>query len=165
MASPKPLRPTALRRRCNPSRFRFRTTDELEDLDEVIGQPRAVEALDFGIGIRQPGFNLFAFGPAETGMRDVVWRKLSHRAAKEPVPDDWIYVFNFDEAHRPNAISLPPGRGCAFRLDMERLIEELRSVIPAAFESDEYRARAQVIEDEVKEQNQAALQEIEQRAR
>ncbi len=165
MASPRPLRPTALRRRCNPSRFRFQTTEELDDLDEIIGQPRAVEALDFGIGIRQPGFNLFAFGPAETGMRDVVWRKLSQRAAGEPTPDDWIYVFNFDEAARACASSLPPGCGGVFRLGMERLIEDLRSAVPAAFESDEYRARAQVIEDEVKEQNQAALLEIEQRAR
>jgi len=165
MASPRPLRPAALRRRCNPSRFRFQTTEELADLEEVIGQPRAVEALEFGIGIRQPGFNLFAFGPAETGMHDVVWRKLSQRAAGEPVPDDWVYVFNFEEAHRPRAIMLPPGRGTTLRLDMERLIDDLRSAVPAAFQSDEYRARAQVIEDEVKEQNQTALQEIEQRAR
>lgn len=165
MARPKPLRPPALRRRCNPARFRFRTTDELKDLDEVIGQPRAVEALEFGIGIRHSGFNLFAYGPAETGMRDIVWRTLLQRAADEPTPDDWVYVFNFDEEHRPNAITLPPGRGNAFRQDMERLIDDLRSAVPAAFESEEYRARAQVIEDEVKEQNQTALQEIEQRAR
>ncbi len=165
MAAPKPLRPAALRRRCNPARFRFRTTDDLKDLDDVIGQPRAVEALDFGIGIRQAGFNIFAFGPAETGLRDIVWRALSRRAAEEPTPDDWVYVYNFDEAHRPNAIRLPAGRGSAFRADMERLIDDLRSAVPAAFESEEYRARAQVIEDEVKEQNQAALQEIEQRAR
>ncbi len=76
MAKPKPLAPAALRRRCSKSLLRFTTTDELADLDEVIGQPRAVESLDFGIGMRQPGFNLFAFGPPGTGMREVVRQSL-----------------------------------------------------------------------------------------
>ena len=165
MARPKPLRPAVLRRRCARAQLRFRTTDQLADLDEVLGQPRAVEALSFGIGIRQPGFNMFAYGPAETGLRTVVRQSISDRAADEPVPNDWVYVFNFEATHRPRAITLPAGRGRQLKADLERLIEDLKSAIPAAFETEEYRARAQVIEDGVKETHQAALHSVEERAR
>jgi lon-related putative ATP-dependent protease len=165
MARPRPLKPAALRRRCNRSRLKFKTTDQLAALDEVIGQPRAVEALDFGIGIRRPGFNMFAFGPADTGLRDVVRRTIEAEAAHEAVPEDWVYVFNFEDPGKPRAISLPSGRGNELRADMDGLIDDLRSAIRAAFETDEYRARTQAIEDEVKEQHQQALQEIEKRAR
>ena len=165
MARPKPLKPAALRRRCNRSRLKFRTTGELAGLEQVIGQPRALEALAFGIGIRRPGFNMFAFGPADTGLREVVRSSIEAQAAHEPVAEDWVYVFNFDDPGKPRAISLPPGRGGAFRADMDRLVEDLRSAIRSTFETDEYRARAQAIEDEVKEQHQTALEQIEGRAR
>ncbi|MDP6954141.1 MAG: AAA family ATPase, partial [Alphaproteobacteria bacterium] len=98
MSRPRALKPSALRRRVARSSLRFRSTSQLEDLDEVIGQPRATEALDFGIAIDQPGFNLFAYGPAETGLRQVVRGALHAHAQGQPVPDDWIYVFNFDDA-------------------------------------------------------------------
>jgi len=165
MARPKPLKPAALRRRCNRSRLKFETTDQLAALDEVIGQPRALEALDFGIRIRRPGFNMFAFGPADTGLREVVRRSIEAQAAHEAVPGDWVYVFNFDDPAKPRAISLPAGRGGDLRADMDALVDDLRSAIESAFETDEYRARVQAIEDEVKEQHQLALHEIETRAR
>jgi predicted ATP-dependent protease len=165
MSRPHPLKPSALRRRVARSSLRFRNTAQLEDLDEVIGQPRATEALDFGIAIDQPGFNLFAYGPAETGLRQVVRRALDAHAQGQSVPHDWVYVFNFEDAHKPLAITLPPGRGSAFRGDMEQLVETLGSTIPAAFDSEEYRARVSAFEDEVKAVQQAALKEIEERAK
>jgi lon-related putative ATP-dependent protease len=154
-----------LRRRCALESLPFADTSELTDLPEALGQERALEALAIGIGIRQAGFNLFAIGPMATGLHDVVRRSLERHAASEPVPSDWAYVHDFGQAHRPRALRLPPGRGVVLRAQMATFVEDLRVALPAAFETEEYRARAAVIEDEVKERHQSALAEIENHAR
>lgn len=164
MANVKPLPPEALYRRCNPQQFNFETTEELEDLTEVIGQPRAVEAVRFGVGIERTGYNIFALGPAGTGKHSLVSQFLERRAATEPVPSDWCYVHNFEQPHRPRALRLPPGVGVQLRDDMKRLIEDLHTALVSAFESDEYRTRQRVIEEEFKEQQERAFEGLQQRA-
>jgi lon-related putative ATP-dependent protease len=132
----------------------------VEDLKEIIGQARAVEALQFGIGIRREGYNLFSLGPSGTGKYKIVHQSLTQRAAAEPIPSDRCYVNNFDDPQNPRALELPPGQGARLRQDMDKLVEELRSAIPAAFESDDYRTRKQVIEEEVKEHHEKAFEEL-----
>src|SRR5215510_8197240 len=107
----KPLEATALYQRCDPTQFTFESTADLEDLAEVIGQARAVEAVRFGVGIRRKGFNLFALGPEGTGKYAVVRHYLERQAATHPPPSDWCYVNNFVEPHKPCALRLPPGDG------------------------------------------------------
>lgn len=165
MPKVEPLDAAALYRRTDPKYFRFQTTDELEDLTEAIGQPRAVDALGFGVGIRQEGYNIFAMGPAGTGKRSMIRRYFEQQAKNEPNPPDWCYVFNFKERNRPRALQLPAGKGAEFRQDMDSLVEELRSSLSAAFESDEYRARRQVIEQEFQESQEQSLEQIQQKAR
>jgi lon-related putative ATP-dependent protease len=165
MSKVTPLDASELYRRTDPEMFSFQTTDDLEDFDEVIGQPRAVDALHFGIGIRRDGYNIFALGPSGTGKRAMVRKSFQERAASEPPPDDWIYVNNFKQRHQPRAISLPAGKGQEFKRDMENLIEELRTSLSAAFESDEYRTRKQVIEQEFQEQQEKSLEGLQERAR
>jgi lon-related putative ATP-dependent protease len=160
----KPLDATVLCQRCDPTQFMFETTAELEDLTGVIGQPRAVEAVRFGIGIRREGFNLFALGPEGLGKHAVVRQYLGRQAAEQPPPSDWCYVHNFAEAHKPRALRLPPGGGSRLRRDMERLVEELRSAIPATFESENYRVRRQEIEEEFRERQERALAGIRRQA-
>jgi lon-related putative ATP-dependent protease len=160
----KPLDATVLCQRCDPTQFMFETTAELEDLTGVIGQPRAVEAVRFGIGIRREGFNLFALGPEGLGKHAVVRQYLGRQAAEQPPPSDWCYVHNFAEAHKPRALRLPPGGGSRLRRDMERLVEELRSAIPATFESENYRVRRQEIEEEFRERQERALADIRRQA-
>ncbi len=155
----------ALCRYCDPGMFSFRNTDELEDLDRVIGQERVVEAIRFGVGIKSEGYNLFALGPPGTGKHTIVGQFLARAAQEEPVPDDWCYVNNFVDAQRPEALRLPPGRAAPFRVDMDGLVEELKSAIPAAFESDDYRSRRQLIESEFKERNEDALEKVQERAK
>jgi lon-related putative ATP-dependent protease len=159
----KPLETTALYQRCDPTQFTFATTADLEDLTEVIGQERAVEAVRFGIGIRREGFNLFALGPEGTGKYAVVRHYLERQAATPP-PSDWCYVYNFVESHKPNALRLPPGGGPKLRRDMERLVEELRTAIPATFESEHYRRRRQEIEEEFRERQEKALADVQRQA-
>jgi lon-related putative ATP-dependent protease len=160
----EPLSAQQLLQKCDPSQFDFETTDELEDLSDIVGQERAVDAILFGIGIRREGYNLFALGPSGTGKRTTITQFLDQKAATEPVPSDWCYVNNFEQPHKPRALQLPPGQGAVLRQDMERLIEELRAIIPAAFESEDYRTRRQETEEELKERQGKAFTDIQQQA-
>jgi len=164
MVDTKALPAEALFRRCDPADLHFKTTADLEDLPEFVGQDRALEAVQFGVGIRRQGFNLFLLGPAGTGKYASVHSFLEKRAAQEPAPDDWCYINNFDSPDRPRALRLPPGRGVPLSGDMRQLIENLRSAIPSAFETETYRSRKQVIEQEVKERKEKALEGIQQQA-
>jgi lon-related putative ATP-dependent protease len=165
MTAVKPLDPEVLCHRCDPDQFEFETTADLEDLAEIIGQPRAVEAVRFGVGMEREGYNIFALGPAGTGRRALVRQYFEAQAAGEPIPHDWCYVNNFEEPHRSRALRLLPGKGVDLRQDMEDLVEELRNALSAAFESEEYQTRRQVIEVEFNEQQQEAFREIQQLAR
>jgi lon-related putative ATP-dependent protease len=165
MATVKPLDPEVLCHHCDPDQFDFDTTTDLEDLTETIGQPRAVEAVRFGVGMEREGYNIFALGPAGTGKRSLVRQSFKERAAGEPIPSDWCYVNNFEQPHRSRALRLPPGKGMELRQDMEDLVEELRTALSAAFESEEYQTRRQVIEEAFNERQQEAFRGIQQLAR
>ena len=156
----KQLKPDSLYQRCDPEQFDFRTTAELEDLTEIIGQPRAVDAVRFGIGIRHKGYNLFALGPTGTGKHALVQRYAIEHAETGPVPPDWCYVNNFQQPHEPRILRMPPGRGVELERGMEQLVEDLYDVIPTVFESDEYHTRTEAIEEELSEKKEQALQNI-----
>ena len=160
----KRLSPEELFQRCDPAEFKFETTAELEDLTEFVGQDRALEAVQFGVGIHRQGFNLFLLGPAGTGKYASVRSFLEKRAAAEPTPDDWCYINNFDSPETPHAMKLPPGRGAPLSQEMNQLIANLRSAIPSAFETENYTARKQVIEQEIKDRQEKAFEEIQQEA-
>jgi predicted ATP-dependent protease len=159
-----PLPADALRRRCDPADLPFATTDDLEPLDQPLGQDRAVAAVRFAIGMRSAGFNLFALGPEGTGKSRLIRQFLQRAAASQPGPDDWIYAQNFAEPFRPKALRLPPGRAVELRKSLERLVEELRLTIPLAFEGEEYRTRRQVLEDQVKDQHDSAFHALRDKA-
>jgi len=160
----KALTPDALYRQCNLSALPFSSTADLEDLTEFVGQDRALEAVRFGTGIRRQGFNLFLLGPAGMGKFATVRAFLEKKAAEEPTPDEWCYVDNFEDPEKPRTLRFPPSRAVPFRADMEALLENLRSAIPSAFESESYTARKNVIEQEVKERQEKALEEIQRQA-
>lgn len=158
------LGPEKLYQHTDVSRFTFDTTDEVEDLEQVLGQPRAVEAMKFGMGINSTGYNIFAAGPAGTGKRAVIQKYFEQQAKQAPVPDDWCYVNNFDDRRKPKAISLPAGKGVQFRDDMNELINQLTTALSAAFESEEYQARRQSIANELQEKQSEAFQELQEKA-
>jgi len=164
MATIQPLKADQLRQTCDPSTFDFETTEELEDLSEIVGQDRAVGAVQFGIGIQREGYNLFALGPSGTGKRTTICQFLDQKAAGEPIPSDWCYVNNFENSHKPHALQLPSGKGSELREDMKQLIEELRVAIPATFESEDYQTRKQELEEELKEQQETAFNKIQEKA-
>ena len=163
----QPLPAQQLYRQSDPSQFDFETTDDLEDLslNEIVGQERAADAILFGIGIRREGYNLFALGPSGTGKRTTITQFLEKQASAEPTPSDWCYVNNFQQPHKPRALQLPPGQGHILRTNMEQLIDELRTVIPAAFEGEDYRTRRQEVQEEYNQRQEKAFNHIQQRAK
>jgi len=164
MTAIKALDAAALCAHRDPKHLTFETTAELADLADVVGQPRATDAIRFGIGIRRDGYNLFVLGAPGTGRHTVARQFLERQAATESVPSDWCYVNNFEQPHKPRALRLPAGQGVQLRDDMDQLMQDLRSAIPAAFESEEYRTRRQELEQELKERQEQAFEELRKEA-
>jgi len=121
--------------------FECASTEDLVPLTEIIGQDRAVRALEFGLKIENKGFNIYISGMPGTGRRTHIVPYLEEYAKSRPVPNDWCYVNNFNDPNSPNALRLPAGRGAEFRKDMENFVSEMKKVLSVAFESDEYSRR------------------------
>ncbi len=162
--APAELRPDEIYRLCDASAFSFESTAELPELADIIGQTRAVSSVEFGMGINNDGYNIFAVGPAGTGKSSTVLSFLSREAASLPAPDDWVYVHNFAKPYQPNAIRMPPGRGDEFRKDMEKLVEDLQAAITQAFESEEYEKQKREIAQQVSEKQESKLSALSQKA-
>ncbi|QSA97913.1 Lon protease family protein [Methylococcus sp. EFPC2] len=163
--SQQPLSPDLLFTPCDPALFSFSTTEELAETGLIVGQDRALEAIRFGLGVKRSGFNIFALGPTGHGKLTAVRDIVSREADALPAADDWCYVNNFEDPAKPKALRLPAGRGGVFARAMERLIEELSVSIPATFEGEEYRTRAEQIEDEGRRREQGALNHLRAEAR
>ncbi len=161
---PAALSPDRLYRACDPKSLGFETTAELKDGAEILGQERALEAIRFGASIDRPGFNLFVLGAPGTGRHTTINRLLAERAAARPCPDDWAYVNNFETPYQPTALRMPCGRGAQLRDALDALIDDIRAAIPAAFESEEYQARREAIDQEAQQHQQSALAEVERKA-
>lgn len=159
MNTPKGLAPESLYTPCDPAQFRFETTAELSG-GGIIGQERAMDALQFGVGIRREGYNLFVLGPPGIGKYSVARPYLERAAEMAPTPPDWCYLHNFEQPDRPRAVRLPAGRGQGLRKDMERLVEDLRNAIPVSFETEEYHTHVREIEEALKEKREQAFAEL-----
>jgi predicted ATP-dependent protease len=161
---PEPLEPEDLFHACDPALLEFQSTAELADLDQIIGQERALEALRFGIGMPHEGYNLYVLGSTGLGRRTLVHRLLRETSAGRPVPNDWCYINDFDAPHRPRALRLPPGRGQELKRDMQQAMEDIITALAAAFQSEAYRAQAQEIHDELKDRDEQAFGALREKA-
>ncbi len=141
---------------CDPEQFDFTTTADLPDLVDAVGQERALRSIEFGLGVRETGFNLYISGQTGTGRTSTIRNLLRQRAKDEPTPDDWVYVYNFKDADNPISLSLPAGRGSELTADMKELVEAFKKDIPKALESKEYESRR----TEVLEQYQTQSNEL-----
>lgn len=154
----------ALYTRCDLSKLGFKTTDELKELDEIAGQGRALDAIRFGVDIKHHGFNLFVMGPSGMGKRSTTMQYLKQQAVDKNIPDDWCYVNNFELPQKPKLIRLPAGKGKEFRNDVKLLVDDLLTVLPSAFESDQYQIRAEEIEEKIQEKSEKAIKELSESA-
>jgi lon-related putative ATP-dependent protease len=161
----KPLSIEELYQCCDPSVFAFNTTEELPDTVETIGQERALRAIDFGLNLEDSGFNIFMLGENGTGKMTTIKAILSRKAADEPVPSDWCYVYNFGDPDMPLAISLPPGSASVFHKDMDELVKTLRAEIPKIFESKEYEKQKNRIMEEFQKKQKELFSALEEEAK
>jgi hypothetical protein len=159
-----PLAPALLYRRCDPAELPFSLCSELEEAPGLIGQERAVEALNFALRMRGKGYNVYALGAGGTGRHSMVEELLHRKATSEPTPPDWCYVNNFGDPQQPRRLQLPPGRGLGLAAAMKALIDELRAALPAAFERDEYRARREAIEQQFRQRSEQAFGALQRQA-
>jgi hypothetical protein len=143
---------SALRWRCDPEAFTFQSTAEVDRLQEFVGQDRALRAIQFGLAIDRPGYNIFVTGLTGTGrasaIKSYVERAVETKmASPSPCPVyDWCYVYNFEDADRPIPLRLPQGRGSALRTHMDSLLRALKDTIEQGFSHESYEnARQQII--------------------
>ncbi len=161
---PRELSPEQLRWRCDPSNFRFETTEEIaEGPIQIIGQPRAMEALKLGLALRSVGYNIFVAGEVGTGRSTAVRRQLAAMKREDKSPDDLLYVHDFTNADSPRLLPLPAGSGRAFRKAVEGLVESLRKQISGLFDSEAYRKQRSERIDAAKEVEKERLKEFEKK--
>ena len=157
---PRELLPDQLYRHCDLEDLSFETTDDVPDYKGLLGQPRAVAAVEFGIGIEREGFNVFAFGAPGSGKHSAVRQFLQEKSASESVPPDLCYVNNFQQPHCPRLLALPPGRGKELGQAMLELLEDVTSVLETALESEEYQTRKQLLEQRFEERQASSLAKL-----
>ncbi len=141
------------------------TSKDVNVLEGVIGQDRAVKSMEFGLSMEASGYNIFVLGPQGTGKTTYSQTVVSKAASKRKVPDDWCYINNFSEWDKPLAISLPAGQGKVFQKDMEKLITNLVVYIPKAFESSNFQQQKDDIIQKTNKQMTDILRDIDKIAR
>ena len=149
-----------LKMTCNPNIFAFDTTEELEPIQEGIGQDRGIKALEFGLQVDVKGYNLYLEGPSGVGKTMYTKNYLQKIAAKKKVPFDWCYIYNFDNPNEPIAVSLPAGQGKEFKDSMDGFIKEIRKDIRKTFNNDDFEKEKALIKQEYEAKRSALLEKL-----
>jgi lon-related putative ATP-dependent protease len=141
------LQASHLYQHCDPESWKFSSTAELETLPTIIGQERALSAIDFGVNINAEGYNLFVMGPAGVGKYTMIKRFLDDHAKHLARPKDWAYLNNFSDPQTPWAVSMPAGQGRQLRHDIEAIVARLEEELPHAFDDEYYRGRMRSLDE------------------
>ncbi len=156
----KELSYTELKNSCKPQDFKFRTTAELTELSGIIGQERAVKALDFGLHVKIKGYNIYMAGASGTGKTTYAKESARRLAQTEVVPKDWCYVYNFQNPRSPLALSFEAGVGKKFRDDMSELVQLLKTELQKAFRAEEYEQKKTALLRSYDEKRDALMDEM-----
>jgi lon-related putative ATP-dependent protease len=160
----KELDYTQARKTCPENFITCEATSELDPLTEIIGQHRALKALQFGLDIQEEGFNIYVAGLPGTGKKTAIITFLEQKAKTMPIPSDWCYVYNFEDSQKPNALKLPAGKGLKFVKDMEKFVAETKKVLVAAFESEDYANRREDSLKQYEEKKQELMRQLNKKA-
>lgn len=155
------LSPNDLELKLDMKEIDFETTDQLVPLDEVIGQPRALKALELGLGIHGHGYNIYMSGMSGMGKKGMVKQMLEKKAKMEPTPADWIYVNNFGQEDRPIAIKLPAGKAKELKKEMENLVNRLKDDVPRSFRQEDFSREKQRLNLFYEEQGRNEFSQLE----
>ncbi len=163
MPKPAALKPEQLRRICEDSSLQFIDTTSVPVSADVIGQERAVEAVEFGMNMDGRGYNIYALGPIGVGRTYTIRRFVEARAQEKPVPDDWCYVHNFSDNRKPNYLRFPAGKGREFVADMEALVGELKNNIQQAVQKEDFELQRNAIMQQVQTNQAEKFSELEKK--
>ena len=149
---------------CNQNMFNFETTEELEPINDGIGQERGIKALEFGINVNVKGYNLYIEGPSGVGKTMYTKNYLDSISSKKKVPNDWCYIYNFQNPNEPIAVSLPAGQGKEFKENMDGFIKEVKKDIKKTFNADDFEKEKALIKKEFEEKREAVLSELNEKS-
>ena len=149
-----------LKMTCNENMFHFETTKELEPINDGIGQERGIKALEFGIDINVKGYNIYLEGPSGVGKTMYTKNYLQSIAPKKKVPNDWCYIYNFQNPNEPIAVSLPAGQGKEFKESMDGFIKEVKKDIKKTFNADDFEKEKALIKKEFEEKRESLLTKL-----
>ena len=138
----------SLKSTCNPNLFKFETTESLEPISSGIGQDRGIKALEFGLNVDINGYNLYIEGPSGVGKTMYTKHYLDSISKKKRIPQDWCYIYNFDNPNEPVAVSLTAGQGKEFRDAMDRFIKDIKHDIKETFNNDDFEKEKALIKQE-----------------
>jgi lon-related putative ATP-dependent protease len=159
------LKPEDLRKVCAPESLGFETTAEVAALDDqVVAQYRAQHALEFGLGMKDPEFNIYVAGLARSGKTEMIKSYVDKMASREAPPPDYVYVFNFKEPEQPRTLRLDPGKGKILKNDLGELLNTLKVQIPDIFESEDYSNRREALVHQLTKARNLVLKELDERA-
>ena len=154
-----------LYRKCDAEKFNFTTTADLEERVSVLGQDRAISAVELGINIKSRGYNLFCMGPEGTGKTSLVKRILEKEGKLRETPCDWAYVYNFDEHHKPIAINFPAGQAASFAKEMEDFSEFLEINLPEVVKDELYEEQLSSIREKYQEKRNDYIKVLQKKAK
>ncbi len=160
MSRIKELNYTQLKKACDPTSLKFKTTKELDEFKGTIGQSRSIKAMEFGLNIDIKGYNLYLEGPTGIGKTIYAKNKITQVAKSKPVPDDWCYVYNFSNPNEPVAVSLPAKMGREFRDDMEQFVDNMKVEIKSAFNNKDFATEKANIEKTVEEKKIKLIEKL-----
>jgi lon-related putative ATP-dependent protease len=149
---------------CDPKLLNFKTTEEISPLKAIIGQERAVKALQFGLEMKGVGFNIYVAGRPGTGRETATRDFLEDHAKNREIPPDLCYVNNFQNQYEPRTIQLPAGKGKVFKKDIEHFIDEVKRVLPEAFKSEDYAEKRQEKLRSVEEERKKLYEDLNRKA-
>ena len=139
--------PEQLRWCCDPASFGFETTADLQPLEGVVGQERAIKALQLGVELYGPGFNIFVCGLSGTGRFTTIQQVLKDIQPHCPPAPDRCYVHNFQRPEQPRLLDMPRSQAARFRKDVDRALDFLVTRLPQVLEGEQYqRARSRILE-------------------
>ncbi len=154
-----------LYKKCDLSDLNFNTTNDLQELEEIIGQDRALNAINFGMGMDHKGYNLFILGSEGIGKTELIKQLLKKHYANHKKNFDWCYVNNFEYPQHPRFLRLPSGTVKTLSETMEKLVKLISTLITATFQSKEYTDQISTIESTINARGDKALTDLIEQAK
>lgn len=150
----------SLKKYCNAEKMPFETTEELEPISTGIGQDRGIKALEFGLNVDIKGYNLYLEGPSGVGKTMYTKKYLDTICKKKKIPNDWCYIYNFNNPNEPIAVSLPAGHGKEFKETMDQFIKDIKNDINTTFSNEDFEKEKNAIKQQFEQKRTVLLEKL-----